>query len=705
MKKLLCIILSISMIFCCFCVSAFSATMTIKNETYPTELLKGSTFSAYGVITSSYNIMRVEIKVTDSSGNSAFSYVGKPGTTTYDVHNVDYLLTFSKLDIGTYTYSITASDTQSSNVVLLSKQFKVVSQLTPSALKISSETYPTSIVKGNTFSIYGTVSSDYIISSVTCAVYSSSGALQFTKTAYPDTYSYSLHELDAYMTFSKLSEGSYVYKVTASDSKTKNDVLLSKTFKVVSSAQSSSLLLNSANYPSTIAVGDTFSVKGTITSDYPITSVTIGVYNASGTAKFKYSGAPNTTSFDINSVDSQMTFSKLTEGTYTYKIVASDTQSSNVVLLQKSFSVIKSNSIAPTEHDVNWNVVDLSYWNEITSWDDIAKSVDGVILRIGYRTTASHVMRGDSTFLTSSQEAMARNIPVGCYFFSAALTTDEAIEEAEFVMNVIKTNKIKFDMPIYFDMETEDQVNLSQSECTEIALAFCNKLKENGYYVGVYCNKYFARDELYASQLSDYTMWIAQYGSQCTYDGEYDMWQYSETGSVPGLYGYVDMNYCYRDFPTYIKNNGYNGYVKNQTYVITKYEIKEADGIKLDKTNKTVAGVAPNTTSASFLSKYVTNTSDVTVSFSNTVSGYMVTGTKITFKKDSTVLTTYTVAVSGDVDGNAVINSADALRALEHAIGKSTLSGVKLLSADVDGNGAVNSADALKILQCAVAEK
>lgn len=59
-------------------------------------------------------------------------------------------------------------------------------------------------------------------------------------------------------------------------------------------------------------------------------------------------------------------------------------------------------------------------------------------------------------------------------------------------------------MPVYYDLETEDQVDLTQAECTEVARTFCDKLKAAGYFVGIYCNKYFARDELYASRLSDY---------------------------------------------------------------------------------------------------------------------------------------------------------------------------------------------------------
>lgn len=594
MKKLLCIILSIAVVCCCICVPAFAATMTLKDETYPTEIVKGNTFSAYGIITSDYNILRVEINVINSSGKSAFSYIGNPGTKTYNIHDVDYLLTFSKLDAGTYTYKITASDTQSSNVVLLSKKFEVVTSAAASTLKISGENYPTSYIQGNTFSVHGTVTSDYTITSVTCGVYNSAGTVQFSKTATPDA------------------------------------------------------------------------------------SV-----------------------FDVNDIDYYMTFSKLAAGTYTYKIIASDTKAKNVVLLQKTFTVVKQSGGAETDlKKVNWDVIDLSYWNDIESWDKIADAVDGVILRIGYRATVNHRIGGDSCFLDFYKAAKEQGLPVGCYFFSAALTTAEAVEEADFVLKMIKDNNLEFDMPIYFDMETEDQVDLSQSACTAVARAFCDKMKANGCYVGVYCNKYFARDELYASQLSDVTMWIAQFGSKCTYGGPYGMWQYSETGSVPGLYEYVDMDYCYYDFPEYIKAKGYNGYKAPETpTVTTEYGFKTEDGIKVDAANKYVLNVNAGLSTSEFLGTYITRSSNVSVSFSNTVNGSIATGTTVTFKNGDKVLAAYTVSVAGDVDGNGEVNSADALCALEHSIGHRELTGVKQKSADMNSDGIVNSADALEILQ------
>lgn len=703
MKKLCCIILAISFAFCCLCIPAFSASnIKLTDAVYPTEIVSGKTFSVYGIVSSDNDITSVQVSVTDSSGKTAFSYTGKPYEKTYDIHNIDYLMTFSKLEAGEYTYKIIASDTQSSNVILLSKKFSVVSSAPSSTLKLTSANYPDTITEGNTFAVYGTVSSEYTITSVTCAVYSSNGTLQFTKTVNPDDNSYSINSLDKYMTFSKLTVGNYTYKITASDTTVKNVVLLSRDFKVVSET-GTMMSISNANYPTALEEGKTFSVTGVISSEYTITSVTVGVYTSGGTAKFERTVNPDAKSYNIHSLDSYMTFSKLGVGSYTYKIVASDTNSKNVVLLKRSFTVVSAVNPGDELRPVKWDVIDLSYHNEILSWDDIAESVDGVILRIGYRALGgSRAIGSDVQFVNFYNEAMTRGLHVGCYFFSNALTVEEAEDEADFVLEKLRANGCKLDLPVYYDMETDAQVELSQSSCTRIARAFCDKLTANGYYTGIYCNKYFARDELYADQLSDFTFWIAQYASYCDYYGPYGIWQYSEKGSVSGIKGNVDLDFCYYDFPSYIKANGYNGYKSAPIVITPTYNIKAINGVKVNSTSKVISSVPFGMDTVSFSKSYLEYSSNVSVIYGSTVSGKIATGTTLTFKNGDTVMAKYTFSVKGDIDGNSLVNSSDALLALECSIGKTTLSSIKKLSADMTGDGTVNSSDALMMLQTAV---
>ncbi|MBR6531169.1 MAG: hypothetical protein IKT61_01550 [Clostridia bacterium] len=597
MKKLGSAILAVvTMLLCLTMPVVASSDIMLTDEVYPTEIIEGNTFSVYGVVTSSNKIMAVTIGVYNTEGEAAFEYTGKPGTKTYDIHNVDYLLTFSKLTEGEYIYRIVATDTAESGVVLLEKEFRVISKEKFDTLKLTSATAPWSFLEGSTFSVHGTVTSEYVITAVTCSVRSANGALQFTKTVNPEA---------------------------------------------------------------------------------------------------------NT--FNINSIDRYMTFSQLKAGTYVYRIIASDTYNKDKVLLERTFTVTAPATPEPGHGEVNWDVIDLSYWNEINSWEEIAKNVDGIILRIGYRATASKGLGRDVKFAEFYRNAKEQGIPVGCYFFSAAVNVNEAREEAEFVLKLIEENDCVFEMPVYFDMETDAQRALNAATATAIARTFCEAIEVGGYYAGIYCDKFFARDELYASQLSDYHFWIAQYANACTYDGPYGMWQYSDKGSVPGIKGNVDLNFCYYDYPKIIKELGMSGNTSTKPPVeVPSYTFNSKDGAVLDNTSKIISGITPLLTTDDFTQKYLGLSDGATVSYTSTVSGYVATGTKVKITGSGKTLGEFTVSVYGDTDMNSKVNSTDALVVLQYSVGARTLGPARRLSADVSGDGKINSTDALKILQYVV---
>ena len=468
-----------------------------------------------------------------------------------------------------------------------------------------------------------------------------------------------------------------------------------------------SLKLTNETYPTEITKGSPFGLYGIISSSNTITSVELSVTDkAASKVVISKKAAPGTKTFDIHAeLDKYIVFNSLDTGSYTYKIIASDTINKNVILLQKDFKVVPLPDVSDEGPEskltkVKWNAIDISYWNTIDSWSTVASKVKAVILRIGYRTTGTHKICPDKLFKEFYAGAASKGLHIGCYFFSAALNVAEAQEEADYVIKTIKENNCKMDMPIYFDMETDDQYALSRDMTTKIVRAFCERIRDNGYYAGVYSSKFFARDEMDATKIRDFTFWIAQYASQCTYTGPYGMWQYSGNGAMDGITGEVDLNYCYYDYPAYIKANGYNGYPKPG--ITPTYEIKASDGISVDNSAKTISKVSCGLTTEQFKTKYLTSSSNVTISFSNTVSGKIATGTTVIFKNGTNTLDTYTVSVKGDTDGNSDINSSDALVVLNHSIGKTVLSGVKKSAADYNADGSINSSDALCILEYSV---
>ncbi|MBQ8227539.1 MAG: SH3 domain-containing protein [Clostridia bacterium] len=225
-------------------------------------------------------------------------------------------------------------------------------------------------------------------------------------------------------------------------------------------------------------------------------------------------------------------------------------------------------AIATQPEDAQLKVIDISKWNNSINWQKLSLSVDGVIARIGYRgSVVRDSIAEDDLFYSHYQGCSTYSIPFGCYFYSLAVTVDQAVEEAEWVIETLKKYNCKPDMPIYIDMEDYIVQNeTTNRKRTDIAKAFCQTLFENGYYPGVYANKYWLSELLYPSEFSDCSIWVAQYTDTCTYKGRYDMWQYTESGSVNGISGKVDINHCYKDYSTFIKKYGFNGYPGSVDY-------------------------------------------------------------------------------------------------------------------------------------------
>lgn len=200
--------------------------------------------------------------------------------------------------------------------------------------------------------------------------------------------------------------------------------------------------------------------------------------------------------------------------------------------------------------------VDVSVWQGDINWGKVAKTdKEFAIIRVGYND------KQDAQFENNYNNAVAAGIPVGCYLYSYATTESEAIAEAEIVMERIKGKK--FEYPIYLDVEDAKMVGLTTKQRTDAALAFVRKMQENGYYVGVYSNlNWFTNYLDLAAIQAECETWIAHYTTkEIDYSKSgHGMWQYTDSGTVDGINEMVDLNICYKDYPTIIKNGGYNGF-------------------------------------------------------------------------------------------------------------------------------------------------
>lgn len=195
--------------------------------------------------------------------------------------------------------------------------------------------------------------------------------------------------------------------------------------------------------------------------------------------------------------------------------------------------------------------IDISTWNDKINYDTLSKNVDFAILRASYGrgyTDARYVQH---------YNGLKGKVKLGAYHFFYARNIEEAKLEAQWFLQVLAGES--FEMPVYIDVEYSDyQGNIDKKTLTDMVIAFLEIIEKAGYYAGVYANLDYFRNKLDDSRLQKYAHWIAQYNNECTYNGSYGMWQYTSNGSVPGITGRVDMNYCYEDYPAAIKKNGLN---------------------------------------------------------------------------------------------------------------------------------------------------
>ena len=190
--------------------------------------------------------------------------------------------------------------------------------------------------------------------------------------------------------------------------------------------------------------------------------------------------------------------------------------------------------------------IDVSKHNGVIDWKKVAATdVDFAIIRAGYGYTYV-----DPRFKYNIENAIANGIKVGVYWFVYALSVDEAIKNADKFHSVIAPYAKNITMKVWCDFEYDSDnyankngIAFSKESRTAIVKAFCERLKELGYDVGVYANRDYLRYKF--EDLSEYPLWYALYNS--TKDRECLMWQHTSKGKVDGITGNVDMNYLYTD--------------------------------------------------------------------------------------------------------------------------------------------------------------
>lgn len=196
--------------------------------------------------------------------------------------------------------------------------------------------------------------------------------------------------------------------------------------------------------------------------------------------------------------------------------------------------------------------VDVSVHQNNIDWDAVkASGVDYVMVRLGFRGYGTGEAGIDDNFVDNVKGARAAGLDVGVYFFSQAVTVDEAIEEAQLVINNLQgldiTYPVVYDWEIIYDdsARTDD---VPVDVLTDSCIAFCEAVKGAGYTPMIYQNKKTTMFKLDLNRIKDYDFWLAEYNDEPSYYYDFTMWQYTSEGKVPGIDGNVDLNISFKDY-------------------------------------------------------------------------------------------------------------------------------------------------------------
>lgn len=202
--------------------------------------------------------------------------------------------------------------------------------------------------------------------------------------------------------------------------------------------------------------------------------------------------------------------------------------------------------------------IDVSYHNGDINWRAVKDSgIEFAIIRTSYGWEKWD-KQTDKKLRDNINGAKSVGMPIGAYHYSYATTPLEALKEADFFIDRLKWTQWEY--PVFFDFEDKCQKKLSVERKTDIILTFLQKLQDAGYYTGYYTSLNWQKNYLNMNRLGAHQLWIAHWNQKCGCEWPYGMWQYTSDGSVPGINGRVDMNYCYVDYPSIIKNLHLNGF-------------------------------------------------------------------------------------------------------------------------------------------------
>lgn len=266
---------------------------------------------------------------------------------------------------------------------------------------------------------------------------------------------------------------------------------------------------------------------------------------------YKYKSETNTVEVTLTS-DKRLLNNKTTwklsdnQKIFTYEFDKNTTYNSKITDIYGNIIYVPLQVTQIKEFSSNIGI-DVSHHNGKIDWEEVKKSGIGfAIIRVGYGQDIQS--QDDKMFKYNISECERLGIPYGVYLYSYALNVEHAKSEADHVLRLINGHNPEYG--IWYDLEDDDykiQNGMPSNETfVDIAETFCEIIKSKGYNnVGIYGNIYWLNYIINSSRLDKYNKWVAQWSDKCTYEKNYIMWQYTDSGKVGGIEGNVDLNIYY----------------------------------------------------------------------------------------------------------------------------------------------------------------
>lgn len=213
----------------------------------------------------------------------------------------------------------------------------------------------------------------------------------------------------------------------------------------------------------------------------------------------------------------------------------------------------EENILSYVEEGVSTKIgIDVSKFQGDINWNKVKNDgIEFAFIRCGYRGYETGKIVEDEKFEDNIKGCNEVGLDAGVYFFTEAVSEEEAEEEAEFVLDLLEKYEVSVQLPIVVDLEQSANTSksrttkISQEDRTNIIIAFCERVKEAGYEPMIYGNLKSHMRMTDIHQLEDYQKWFAYYRTPLRYPYKFEIWQYSAAGTVDGIKGDVDMNIAF----------------------------------------------------------------------------------------------------------------------------------------------------------------